>query len=239
MGATDGEIGQVEDFYFDDDTSTIRYLVVKTGSWLFGRKVLISTEAIQGVNWNNKAFAVKLNKDQILNSPDIDTEKPVSRQQEESLYSYYPWQGYWGSGFYAGGMWGVIPAAPVFAGTALEADEDVATVENDIHLRSTHHVNGYKIHATDGEIGEVDDFIIDDSTWKLEYLVVNTGGWLNSKKILLAAKWITGVNWANSVVIVDISVKAVEECPVYDPLTPVNEKYENNLYDYYGKMQHK
>lgn len=236
MGATDGEIGQVQDFYFDDDTSTIRYLVVKTGSWLFGRKVLIPTEAVQSVNWDKREFAVNLTKEQILKSPDIDTDKPVSRQQEETLHTYYPWQGYWGSGIYAGGMWGVMPAAPIFAATIHEDSEEIATVEDDVHLRSADRVSGYKIHATDGEIGEVTDFIINDSTWKLEYLVVNTGGWVTGKEILLATKWVTGVNWGNSVVIVNISVKAIENCPAYDPSTPVNEKYENNLYDYYGRM---
>lgn len=102
IGATDGEIGKVTEFYFDDETWTIRYLIVETGSWLFGRKVLISPIALLTPDWENKIFPINLTKEQIKNSPDIDTERPVSRQQELDMYAHYPWGTYWGSGFYAG-----------------------------------------------------------------------------------------------------------------------------------------
>jgi hypothetical protein len=93
LHAADGEIGKVEEFYFDDQRWTIRYLIVRTGSWLLGRKVLISPQALGTTDWDNRAFPTTLTKEQIRNSPDIDTDEPVSRQQEERLYAHYPWQG--------------------------------------------------------------------------------------------------------------------------------------------------
>ncbi len=104
MGATDGEIGKVKDFYFDDVTWTIRYLVVETGNWLSNRKVLISPEALLQVDWANETFPVNLTKEQIKKSPDVDTDQPVSRQHEMELYTHYPWTNYWGGGIWAGGM---------------------------------------------------------------------------------------------------------------------------------------
>jgi uncharacterized protein YrrD len=236
---TDGEIGKVEDFYFDDQSWTIRYLIVRTGGWLSGRKVLISPSVVQQPDWENKEFPVKLTKKQIENSPDIDTDKPVSRQQEEQLASYYPWEGYWGSEPYehGAGIFGMMP------GELYESENVV--VENpagnlnkehsDPHLRSTDEMKGYAIHATDGEIGKVDDFIVDDRNWKISFLVVDTGTWLDRDKVLLPTKWITGVKWDNSVVIVSISTDAVQNSPAYDESLLNDDVYEKNLYDYYGK----
>ncbi len=99
IGGTDGDIGNVKDFYFDDKTWTIRYIIVETGSWLFGRKVLLSPQAVTTSDWEKELFKVNLTMEQIKNSPNIDTEKPVSRQHERELYGYYPWGGYyWGGG---------------------------------------------------------------------------------------------------------------------------------------------
>lgn len=238
---TDGEIGKVNEFYFDDESWVIRYLIVKTGNWLSGRKVLISPEVVKDPNWKQKEFSVSLTKAQIENSPDIDTDKPVSRQQEEQLSGYYPWGMYWGNepDTHGAGIFGMMPGDLYNE----EAGEDQVTEpvesseKNDQHLRSTKEVTGYTIHATDGEIGKVVDFIIDDTNWKIKFLVVHTGSWLNSRKVLLSTKWITKVNWDNSNVIVDISTNAVKDSPEFDDELPVNETYERKLYDYYGRPQ--
>lgn len=111
MGATDGEIGKVKEFYFDDESWVVRYLIVDTGNWLSGRVVLISTQAIVNADWENKVFSVNLTKEQIKNSPDINTELPVSRQEEIKLQKYYPWVQYWGGGYYGGGS-GVLAMSP-------------------------------------------------------------------------------------------------------------------------------
>lgn len=235
---TDGEIGKIEDFYFDDISWRIRYLVVKTGNWFTGHKVLISPKSLQQPDWENEEFSVNLTKDQIINSPEIDTEKPVSRQQEEQLYKYYPWGTYWGSDPYAigGEILGATPGGLYAGGAEIPEERSLVSKEdNDQHLRSTDKITGYKIHATDGEIGKVVDYIIDETTWKIKYFIVESGNWLDSRKVLLSTQWIHGVSWENSKVIVDVSMDEVKNSPEFDINLVLNESYERTLYDYYGK----
>lgn len=234
----DGELGKVEDFYFDDQSWTIRYLIVRTGSWLSDKKVLISPSVLQQPDWDNKEFPVKLTKKQIENSPDIDTDKPVSRQQEEQLASYYPWEGYWGTDpdEHGAGIFGAMPSDLYESGNVpVENTVNTVNEHSDQHLRSADEVKGYAIHATDGQIGKVQDFIVDDRNWKISFLVVDTGTWLDRDLVLLSTKWITGVKWDNSIVIVNISTDAVQNSPAYDESQMNDNVYEKNLYDYYGK----
>lgn len=217
IGATDGEIGNVDEFYFDDKDWIIRYLVVKTGSWLFGRKVLIAPQAVQKIDWELKRFLVNLTKEQVQNSPEIDTDKPVSRQQELELYEHYAWQRYGGNGFYAGGVWAVLPTAPVYDETIVNGDNNADNPNADnMHLRSSAVVTGYNIHATDGDIGHVNDFIIDDKTWQILHFVIDTHNWIGGKKVLVDVKNITDIQWDNSKIILDISVEAVKDCRLFD-----------------------
>lgn len=235
---TDGELGKVDDFYFDDSSWTIRYLVVETGSWLSEKKVLLSPSVIKQPDWENEQFAVALTQDQIKNSPDIDTDKPVSRQQEEQLSAYYTWDVYWGSEPHGGGIFGAMPSA-LYESEIAEPEnvnEQVQEPEGDKHLRSTKEVEGYAIHAEDGEIGKVVDYIFDDSNWKINFLIVETGSWLNSKKVLLSAKYITEVKWDNNIVIVKLTLDSIKNSPDYDESQPLNQDYENNLNDHYGNL---
>lgn len=236
IGATDGEIGKVEEFYFDDETWTIRYLIVKTGGWLSGRRVLIAPVALKQPDWEKKIFPVNLTKEQIKNSPDIDTEKTVSRQQEIELYDHYAWPyfGRAGTGFYGGmGMPGMmdsrIPLEDVIA------ERHFKDKPANPHLRSTDEVRGYYIHATDGNIGDVEDFIINDKTWSISYLIVDTGKWFPGKKVILSPKWVKKVKWEDSSVYVDIPMAAIKNSPEYDPSVPVDTSYEDKLNNHYGK----
>jgi hypothetical protein len=217
LEATDGEIGNIKSFYFDDHTWTIRYMVVETGGWLSGRTVLISTEAILKDSWEGQALPVNLTKEKVSSSPDVDTEKPVSRQQEEELFNHYPWKNYWGGGFYAGGIWGITYPASSFDNTiAKEAEDTVKPPEGDPHLRSTAIVAGYNIHAIDGEIGHINDFIADDQTWKLSFVVVDTHNWFGGKKVLIPVSDIKEVQWDNSKVIVNITMEAVKNSKLFN-----------------------
>jgi len=235
---TDGEIGNVEDFYFDDISWKIRYLVVRTGNWFTGRKVLISPKSLQNPDWEHEEFQVSLTKEQIKNSPDIDTEKPVSRQQEEQLYSYYPWGTYWGNDpdEHGAGIFGAMPS-DLYDGEIEGSTANVAVVEekNDLHLRSTDNVTGYKIHATDGENGKVVDYIIDDTNWQIKYLVVETGTWLDSRKVLLSVSNIKEVNWDNAVVVANLTTEEVNNSPEFDIDKLLNESYGGSPYDYHEK----
>jgi uncharacterized protein YrrD len=192
LEAADGGIGEVADFYFDDDTWTIRYLVVATGGWLSGRKVLISPHALVQHSWASGVFRANLNREQVRNSPAIDTDKPVSRQQEEELVNYHTWQPYWGTGFYRGGVWGIIR-------------EEKTSETGDQHLRSCKEVIGYQIRTTEGDMGHVNDFIMDDQTWKIFYLVVDTHNRIGGKKVLSAVPHIREVQWENSKIVMDMT----------------------------------
>jgi uncharacterized protein YrrD len=233
---TDGEIGKVEEFYFDDRTSTIRYMVVKTGDWFFEKKVLISPEAFQKAEWESKTLSVNLTQEKIKNSPNIDTDKPVSRQQEELIRGYYSWPGYSGyglNGYWGLGMWGYPAIREVVVEKESIKKKVTEHVDDNSHLRSTREVTGYDIHATDGDIGEVADFIIDDTTWEIHFLVVETGNWFSEKKVLFSPDRIKEIDWETDAVIINTIIANVKSSPEYDPnqeLTDANTLIHRNHY---------
>lgn len=233
LGAINGNIGTVKELYFDDETWTIRYMVVETGNWLTGRTVLISTQALERPDWDNEVFQTNLTLDQIKNSPDIDTNKPVSRQQEKELYNHFPWHIYWGPG--TGSQGGLMPLTESVK-LALEEERERKGLSPDPHLRSTKTITGYDIHATDGQVGKVVDFVVDTDNWKIVHMIVDTGSWLSANEVLLSLNWVKEINWSNKTVIVGVGVEEVKTSPQYDPHTPVNEVYEKNLRDYYGRL---
>ena len=247
ISATDGQIGHVKDFYFDDDAWVVRYFVVDAGSWLSSRKVLISPIAVQHPDWLERTLPVTLTKEQVKNSPDIDTDKPVSRQNEEQYLGYYGYPYYWGGG----GMWGegLYPYAmdPGFAGYGVNRVERERELEaylraerarhrnDDPHLRSCNAVVGYHIHATDGEIGHVSGFLVDDETWAIRYLVVDTSNWWVGHKVLIAPPWIKGVNWSDEIVSLDLSRESIKNSPPYDAATDWSREQDLSLYRHYGR----
>ena len=234
IGATDGEIGNVTECYFDDKTWTVRYLIVHTGGWLMGRKVLIAPAALSAPDWENKIIPVKLTKAQVEASPDIDTAKTVSRQQEIELYEHYAWPYYGATGaeFY-GGM--VVPGILNYMPPVNEVKLGNKKKDVDLHLRSTHEVIGYQIHATDGEIGVVHDFIIDEKNWKIQFLVIETGSWFSGKKVIIAPTWITEVDWEKSMMHTDVSVDQIQNSPAYDPDIELQKDYAKKLHAHYKK----
>ncbi len=234
--ATDGSIGGVYSFLIDDRNWIVRYLVVDTGSWLPGRRVLIAPSAIGNPEGEAKRLPLHLTKKQIEESPDIDMDMPVSRKQEMRLYQHYNWTPYWPGG--------LVPAGATFAPSPAETKEkapsDNAEIgENaDPHLRSTKEIINYRIHAEDGEIGHVEDFILDIDDWIIRYVVVDTRNWLPGKKVIIAPAWIQEISWADSMVSVSLSKAAVKGSPEFDPSMPINLEYETRLYDYYGRPKY-
>lgn len=217
LEATDGDIGKVDDFYFEDTTWMIRYLIIRTGSWFLNRKVLIAPQAIVKRNAGPEVFPVNLTRVQIRTSPDIDTDKPVSRQQEIQLYGHYDWGIYGGSGFYAGGSAAAMDNVPIIDEEIMkEANMNDKRSDDDLHLRSTKKITGYHIHATDGDIGHVSDFIVEDTDWKMKYLVVDTHNWFGGKKVLVETTAVKEMQWDNSKVILSLSKDALKDCPVFD-----------------------
>lgn len=247
IGATDGPIGQVKDFYFDDDRWTIRYLVVETGSWLASRQVLITPFSIRGADWAKRLLPVSITREQVRNSPDIDTERPVSRQHELRYLGYYGYPVYWGGlGVWGDGMYpyAMLPGFPGFGpdATTLARDEaDYLAAErerhrkDDPHLRSCHAVAGYRLHAIDGEIGHVDGLLVDDFTWAVRYLVVDTRNWWLGHQVLIAPQWVAGINWADRSVSIDVHREAVRQAPRYDATLELDRQREMSLYRHYGR----
>ena len=235
----DGDIGNVYGFLFDDQSWIIRYLVVETGNWLMGRKVLLSTTALGKPLWEEKAFPVMLSKEQVEESPDIATEKPVSRQMEEDLHRYYNWSPYWRPAMPAAGV-GAAAAAETLVEEEREEEEEIeiGKTVSDPHLRSTREVTGYHIQAIDDEIGHVEDFIADDENWIIRYLVVDTRNWLPGKSVIVSPTWVQEVNWIERQVHVDLHRQTIEASPEFDPSKPINREYEVRLYDYYGRPRY-
>ena len=235
LAATDGEIGEVEEFYFDDQDWRIRYFVVATGPWLSGRYVLIAPGALREVDSQSAAIAVELTREQVRDSPPLDSDKPVSRQYEQQLHRHYNWDPNW----VVPGAAGLGAHAPaVFAqqeALAEPAPTDQTEAEGDPHLRSSAElVNRYAIHAQDGEIGRVYDFVIDDDGWRVRYIVVRTGVWLG-KDVLLAPEWIERISFDRSEVFVNLPRSAIQDAPVYDDTLPISRAFEQRLHDYYGR----
>ncbi len=224
--ATDGEIGTVDQFYFDDETWAIRYLTVETGGWLGGREVLISPVSITATAWQGKCLDVALTKRQVENSPDLDTHRPVSRQDEAAYLGYYGYPYYWG--FPQASL--VVPGP---GGPELLTDK-IQSESTDTHLRSTEEVTGYRIEAADGEIGHVDGFILDDESWAIRYMEVATRNWWPGKKVLVSPSWIRRVSWTDSTVYVGLSRKAIQTGPEYDKSALITREYEDHLYAHYG-----
>lgn len=236
LNSLDGEIGKVKEFYFDDKNWTIRYLVADTGNWLMGRQVLISPYSLAGVNKEEQYITINLTKKQIENSPSLKSDEPVSRQFEEDYFGYYQFPIYWSGALSMGAIPGLYPNME-----SVQVEENLKQSTQreknwDAHLRSTHNVSGYDIQANDGEIGHVEDFIIDDKTLEISYLIIDTKNWWPGKKILISPKWIDHVSWNESKVFVNLLRETIKQAPEYTEVSLITSDYENKLHKYYNQQ---
>jgi hypothetical protein len=244
--ATDGNIGHVTDFYFDDKTWCARYLVVDTGTWLSSREVLISPISIGIANWADKLLPVSITKDQVENSPDINTQKPVSRQQEIQLFEYYGYPYYWGGyGMWGEGMYpsmmltrhdGFILPPHDEDPEATKASRAEQNQDDDIHLRSCQAIINYHIHATDGDIGHIEGLLIDEDTWAIRYMIVNTSNWWLGHQVLIPPHWIEDVSWVDAKASVNLTRQDVKDAPAYNEAMQVDRKAEMYIYNHYGRL---
>lgn len=226
LRASDGDIGKANEFYFDDRHWTVRYLVAESGDWLTGKQVLISPYALSPANDTQKVIPVDLTKKQIEDCPSLSADQPVSRQYETEYFGYYGWP-YYGYGPYE---WGFSES--IMRNPKQWKAEELRQEAWDPHLRSTAHVIGHHIQAIDGEIGHVEDFIIDDDTWSIRYLIVDTKNWWPGKHVLISPQWIERVSWEESKVFVNLSAERVQRAPEYAAET-LNRSYETLLYKHY------
>ena len=235
VNASDGSIGSLTALFFDDVSWTIRYLVVDTGGWLSGREVLISPYSVRQPLQSGRQFDLALTREQVQNSPGVDTQQPVSRQHERQMMNYYGYPGYWdGSELWAMGAYPLPPTPEEMQAHRLQqrADDRAA----DVHLRSTVKVTGYDLMATDDSIGHVQDFVFDDENWAIRYLVVDTRNWWpGGRKVLIAKHWIEGVDWASQTVSVALTREQVKASPEYDEERLLQRKDEEALHAAYGR----
>ncbi|HEV2393310.1 MAG TPA: PRC-barrel domain-containing protein [Verrucomicrobiae bacterium] len=238
LSARDGKIGHLEDFYFDDQTWTMRYLAADTGDWLPQRKVLISPFAVAAIHLErHKAIEVNLTKKQIKDSPSIETHKPVSRQFEAEYFQYYGWPYYWPGPL----LWGPLEAPGAFIPSAFppEPHPRQAPEGPDAHLRSVFEIigfNGYQVQALDEVFGHIEEFIFDDQTWSIRYLVADRRHWLPAKRALLAPQWISWVSWPEARVYIDLDKETVRRAPEYEPSKPITREYEEKLFTHYTRQ---
>jgi hypothetical protein len=248
IGATDGAVGRLVDFYFDDQAWVVRYLVVEAGAWLAKRKVLISPIAVTDPDWASRLLSSNLTKGQIESSPDIDTDMPVSRQHEMEYHTYFGNSYYWGGG----GLWGEgdfpnllsstgqCSRVPSAGGTPSVASGGFGPGNSqprnaDPHLRSRNAVVGYQVRATDGAIGHIDSLLLDDKTWAVRYIVVDTSNWWVGHKVLIAPPWIEAVRWSDSTVSVNVTREAVKFAPAYDDAEPLDRAQETALHTHHDR----
>lgn len=243
LAAADGQIGKVSDAYFDDAEWTCRYLVVKTGGWLNQREVLVTPHAVNRIDWEQAAIDVALTRQQIQRSPPIDTDKPVSRQNEISYYDYYGYPYYWAGPH----VWGPYATAMPLSRESAETLEEAARVQIerrareresfDPHLRSANEVAGYKIEARDASVGGVEDLLFDEQDWTIRFLVIDTRKWLPGRHVVVPVERVDHVSWGERAVFVELSADDVRNSPEYRLDALLTPEHEAMLYAHYGRSK--
>lgn len=247
--AKDGSLGTVSDFLFDDSTWMMRWMVVDTGRWLSGRKVLIHPSAVVSADYGARELTVALSMAQVEASPEILQDRPVSLQMQNDLYNYYGWDPSWGrgmfgSGMYGGGMYGAgsgavaAPlSAPIYFGASAvrEAEHgDFRLDDGDPHLRSIAEVTGYHVRATDGHIGHIGDFLVETESWDVRYLVVETSNWWVGQQVLISPFAVKGVDWSDRQITLDLTRDKVKSSPAWDYTNTIEGTFEKRLHSHYG-----
>jgi hypothetical protein len=246
LRAVDGEIGRVDEFYFDDEHWVVRYMVVSTGGW-FGPEVLITPQSFRRADWAGRVIDVALTQQQVRNSPSVDLHKPVSRHYEASYYAYFGYAPYWGGpGTWAatapaaGALTDPVVASQQAAAAAADAERARQTgeqstegpQERDSRLRSLKEVSGYHIQASDGEVGHVDDFIADDGTWEIRYIQIDTSNWIGGRSVLVPRPALRDVDWPHREVRVALTREQIKNSPEHHPELTAEE--ERRLSSHYG-----
>lgn len=242
LAATDGELGRVTDMYFDDQSWIMRYLVADTSAWLPGRLVLIGRESLDAPSWNTRRFPIRLSRQQVEQSPSIETDKPISRLKEEELRKFYHWPKYWGAvePFISPAATTQAEVEAALRGTWSEpsSQSPMKAPADESGLRSVQELLHYSVHSMDGHVGHVGDFVIDDESWVIRYLVIDSRHWLPGKQSLMAPTWIHHVSWAERRIHLDLPAETVKHSPPFDPEQPLGRTYEVELFKYYGKPEY-
>lgn len=227
LHATDGDVGHLEQVYFDDQSWQVRYLVASTGGWLLGREVLLLPGMVQKFDHEEQRIDLNITREQIQQAPPVDEHKPVSRYYEEAYFQHYDWEPYWDLDPLLGGF----PVTPPPGKPAAEPPAE----PKEPHLRSSAELLGYDIHTASGDVGAIVDLVLEVPGWTLRYVQVKTGTWLVGKKRLIACAWLDDIDWSAREVSTVLSRESIERAPAYDPGRLINREYEIALYKHYGR----
>lgn len=227
LRARDGDIGKAKEFYFEDEHWTVRYLVAETGSWLASRQVLISPKSLNPAIGYDDVIPVDLTKQQIQDSPSLANNQLISHTFDRSYQSHFGW----GASGSTHLPWGT---SPYFVRDGETRDATVSQQEDrDPTLHRTLELTGAGVQASDGDIGHIEDFIIDEETWTIRYLVVDTKNWWPGKHVLISPQWIDEISWDDSKISVKLTKDAIRQSPEYTPES-LNRGYEEKLHAHYN-----
>lgn len=226
----DGDFGHVKEFYFDDQHWAVRYLVADTGNWLTDRQVLLSPYCLGTIDDRKRHVSVSLTRKQIESSPALSTDLPVSKQYEAAYHEHNGWPIYWAGPYLWGATFEPREVPPV------EKNENSNGSPWNPRLRSTNALYNYTIQSRDGEIGRVEDFVIDEKDWAIRYLVVDTNSWWTGKQVLIAVHWIKQVSWDLSKVFVDLTKDSIRKSPEYTPAALIDRQYETILHGHFDRQ---
>ena len=230
LHATDGDIGSVQEWYFDDFEWTIRYLVVDTGNWLIHRKVLVPPYAFEGIDRSEKIIRLNISKQQVEDSPPIETHQTVSRQREQEYFQHFGWPWY-GAAIWEGA---VMPMTPM---PGAQPEKVATSPPEDVHLRSAQEVKGYRLRADNETVGRLEDYLVEDSKWFIQYLVVSLTGTKPAHHTLMLPGWVDRLSWRHGEVRLKVPANVVRDAPVFVPTQPLTREREEALFkDYYGKV---
>ncbi|MFT3781469.1 MAG: PRC-barrel domain-containing protein [Nibricoccus sp.] len=234
LSAKDGEIGKVRNVFFDDEHWTVRYLVVNTTGWLFGRDVLIMPRSVGSMDHIQHTIHVDLTRQQIKDSPAVDTARPLTLNQELQYHQYFGWPIYWS------GLGAEIPASPIPAipEPQFPRQEDVGNSERESNLRSALDLEGYGIEALDGELGHVKELLISPDSWRIPYLVLATRNWWPGKTVVVPTHVFHNVDWVGRCLSVALTRDEIREAPAYDPERLQNVAFIDELRDYFAIHAH-
>jgi len=215
LAASDGEIGRIRDFFFEDMTWKLRYLIAETGHWLKSRRVLVSPSALGAINSGKREFQVGLTREQVRNSPDIDTDKPVSRQQERAVVAHYGW--------------------PIPDGILATDLKEETPGNGDPHLRSFLEISTYRLEHAGAKLGTAEDFVLDDENWILRSLIVGFGGWTGSVQAAIPVAQVHSISWADRIISTSMTKEDLDKLSLFDSSAPVNRVEKLIYFDYCGR----
>ena len=210
--ARDGRLGTIEDFHFNSRDWVIQYVIVNSLDWPIGRWLLMPPSAVERTDLEASVLLVKVTKGDIKKSSRVDTNDPVSRQQEIGSAHCHKRFTYWDR--ITGSEGPDSTPVGVQAGKTSESDEVSSAKPKP---QSAEEILGFRILARDGEVGRLEDLIVESETWAVNYLLVTTRNSPPGGRALLAPCWITCVARDTFEIRVDLKRDTIRNSPEFSP----------------------